>query len=842
MIRKTVLFIMAMLSVSMYAQRQLFFYCPDERQGFHVASINDEDGSWHEIGKLFDSDYGPWGEEKRMYNPYILRASDGTWRAVFQVNDHAPCFAAVYSTDLITWRPQDYPRMSVRGCFSPIIIEKENGFDIHFASSDQGMRMTSATPDFRHFTPDRPADRVFKIRRDNAIVDGKEQEGQLISVPDEVVEQLLAWHAKQRLDQELSRETLTEDQTKLLPLLNTTNIGGEKAVEATLYVNADQEKPISDKLVGIFFEDISYAADGGLYAELIQNRDFEYNEKDFSRGDNHWTATTAWQADGEITVSTDQPLSATNPHHVVVDTKELWNTGWDGIHLKKGDKYNFLFYVRNIDKAKKQFTIVLRNKNGLACEPVSITAKGKLWDCYKAEITATQDCSDAVLAIIPKGKNRAAVDMVSLFPQDTYKGHGLRKDLAEAIAALHPKFVRFPGGCMTHGQGIDNIYHWHHSIGKWQDRQPDFNIWRYHQTRGLGFFEYFQWCEDMGAEPLPVLAAGVPCQNSAANADGYAGQQGGIPMSEMPSYIEEILNMIEWANGDPATSRWAKMRADAGHPQPFNLKYIGIGNEDIISTDFEERCLMICKAIRKRYPNLIICGTVGPFHDPSSDYVEGWKFAREHAKLFDLVDEHYYESTGWFLNNQHYYDQYDRQGPKVYLGEWASRSRTMESALVEAMHLCHVERNGDVVEMTSYAPLLCNEKHQNWNPDLIYFNNEAVTLTPSYETQRLFGTHDGDRYTPSVLDAEPEVSHRVATSIVRNSATGKTYLRLVNALPVSLSLHVPDVTFPSQPVYEGFCGQPADKTVTPITQLIVSDNDIQLPPYSVVNIQIKVGK
>jgi hypothetical protein len=166
----------------------------------------------------------------------------------------------------------------------------------------------------------------------------------------------------------------------------------------------------------------------------------------------------------------------------------------------------------------------------------------------------------------------------------------------------------------------------------------------------------------------------------------------------------------------------------------------------------------------------------------------------------------------------------------------------MESALVEAMHLCHVERNGDVVEMTSYAPLLCNEKHQNWNPDLIYFNNEAVTLTPSYETQRLFGTYDGDRYTPSVLDAEPEVSHRVATSIVRNSATGKTYLRLVNALPVSLSLHVPDVTFPSEPVYEGFCGQPADKSVTPITQLIVSDNDIQLPPYSVVNIQIKVGK
>ena len=828
------------MTIATIAQRQLFFYCPDARQGFHVAAVNDDDGAWHEVGKLFDSDYGPWGEEKRMYNPYILRAKDGTWRAVFQVNDFAPCFAAVYSDDLITWRPQDYPRMSGRGCFSPIIRETDQGFDIHFASADKGMRVTTATRDFRHFTTDRKAEILFKIRKDRAVVDGKEQEGQLITVTDEEVERLMDWHAKLRFDADLYQETLRDDREKLLPKLQTETVDGQSVVTATLYVNKDQEKPISDKLIGIFFEDISYAADGGLYAELVQNRDFEYCEKDFNRDGKTWNATTAWESDGPISVSTEQPLSTNNPHHAVLSSFTLYNKGWDGISVKKGAKYDFSFFVRNIDKNKKRMTVVLMDGDRKLSQPVVIETKGKAWEQYKTVLVADADCASARLAIVPEGKQRAAVDMVSLFPQDTYKGHGLRKDLAEAIAALHPKFVRFPGGCMSHGQGVENIYHWNHTVGPWQDRKPDFNIWHYHQTRGLGFYEYFQWCEDMGAEPLPVLAAGVPCQNSAANAEGYAGQQGGIPMADMPAYIEEILNMIEWANGNPATSQWARLRADAGHPAPFNLKYIGIGNEDIISTDFEERCLMICKAIRERYPEIQICGTAGPFHDPSSDYIEGWRFAKEHKSLFNLIDEHYYESTGWYLNNQHYYDDYDRTAPKVYLGEWASRTTTVESAIVEAMHLCHVERNGDVVEMTSYAPLLCNEKHQNWNPDMIYFNNNGLTLTPSYHTQRLFGTYAGDRHTHSALDAEPEVLHRVTSSLVRDSKTGRQYLRLVNALPLPLRLEVVDLQLPDNPVYEGFCGQPEDKSITPLKQLQVIGNEITLPAYSFV--VVSVGK
>lgn len=428
---------------------------------------------------------------------------------------------------------------------------------------------------------------------------------------------------------------------------------------------------------------------------------------------------------------------------------------------------------------------------------------------------------------------KLAVDMVSLFPHETFKGHGLRKDLAEAIAALHPKFVRFPGGCMSHGQGLDNIYHWNETVGPLQDRKPDKNIWGYHQTRGLGFFEFFQFCEDIGAEPLPVLAAGVPCQNSAPDKNGFGGQQGGIPMSDMPAYCQEILDLIEWANGDPATSKWAKMRADAGHPEPFNLKYIGIGNEDIISTTFEERYEMICKAIKQKYPNIIVCGTVGPFHDPSADYVEGWKFAKAHHDIIDMVDEHYYESPGWFMHHQNYYDDYDRMGPKVYLGEYASRTRTVESALVEAMHLCSLQRNGDVVAMSSYAPLLCKEGYANWNPDMIYFNNDTITsLTPSYYTQLLFGTHSGDRYVASRLSLPEDIAYRVAASVVKDSKTGRTYLTVVNALPTTLNLSVEGLAIPQGAAMVGFSGKVTDKKVE-LEHATASGQQLVLPPYAV---------
>ena len=805
----------------------IFIYSPDERAGLRIAW---HDGnSWQERGQLCSSDYGTWGAEKRMHHPFVCQAKDGTWRLVFQVNDRTPAFAAAYSPDLITWRPQDYPRMSTKNCLEPVVHENQDGtFDVFF-KSPQGKRWTSATPNFRHFTPDRATqigDEVWK--RDTATVGGKLTEGNKFRISAMEWQKIDAFFKQQADDGRRSAERMHDDAKNLSWL--------KEPVKATLSVDLNRQKAISDKLIGIFFEDISYAADGGLYAELVQNRDFEYSRKD--RGE--WNATTAWHSNAPITIAKETPLSTNNPHYAVVTSDSLWNEGWDGIAVEMGKKYDFSVFVRG----KKNFVVALLASDGTVIAKSKLKAKNaESWQQYSLTLTAKRTEPKARLLLLPQGKQQAAIDMVSLFPQETFKNrkNGLRKDLAEVIAALHPKFVRFPGGCMTHGQGLENIYHWQHTVGPLQDRKPDFNIWHYHQTRGLGFYEYFQFCEDIGAEPLPVLAAGVPCQNSVNNREGFGGQQGGIPMDEMPAYIQELLDLIEWANGDPATSKWAKLRADAGHPEPFHLKYIGIGNEDIISTVFEERYEMICRAIRAKYPDIKICGTVGPFHTPSADYIEGWDFTKKHPDLQYMVDEHYYESTGWFMHHRNYYDQYDRQAPKVYLGEWAASTHTKrpntETALSEALYLTDIERNGDVVEMTSYAPLLCKDGHSNWNPDMIYFSNTSVRPTPAYEVQRLFSVNSGDRYIDSKLQmTHSELQHRTGASVVKDSKTGRTYIKLVNALPVELQLSISGLDIPATAKCEGFQGAVTDARVQPYSG--TAGNQITLPPYSLRIIQM----
>ena len=812
--------------------REIFIYSPNERSGLHAAYL-DFEGKWHEIGQLCASDYGPWGAEKRMYYPNVVKASDGTWRAVWQLNDNAPCFAAAYSPDLITWRPQDYPKMSTRNCLRPIVFEGDDGsFDIFYKSGNE-RRYVQASKDFRHFSADEESSISDEAwGGDKAMVGDREYDGQIFDVTQGELIQLLTHFEVLRRDGEMSAERMADDAKRFANL---------QSASATLTVDANRQKAISDRLIGIFFEDISYAADGGLYAELVQNRDFEYNSNDRKE----WNATTAWQSETAITIATDQPLSTNNSHYAILESTAITNEGWDGIaDPDPGQAYNFSMHVRHIDCKKKQWLVQIVTTAGEVLAEAKVTTKGEGWHAYTAvldtrqpKLRAKATTHDCRLRLVPLKKGKAAVDMVSLFPQATFKDrkNGLRRDLAQAIADLHPKFVRFPGGCMSHGQGLDNIYHWHHTVGPLEDRRPDFNIWHYHQTRGLGFYEYFQFCEDIGAEPLPVLAAGVPCQNSAANKDGYAGQQGGISMDDMPAYIQEILDMIEWANGDPATSRWAKMRADAGHPAPFHLKYVGIGNEDIISTVFEERYAMICKAIKEKYPDIVVCGTVGPFHSPSADYVEGWDFAKKHGDIIDMVDEHYYESTGWFVNHQDYYDDYDRKAPKVYLGEYAASTKekrpNIETALAEAIHLCNIERNGDVVAMTSYAPLLAKDKHHNWDPDLIYFSNTEVRTTPSYETQRLFGTYSGDRYIHSQVKADEALARRIVATVVEDSKTHRRLLKVVNALPVPLTLHVEGLSLPEGTPWEGISGQPADQQVK-VEKGKAEGGDLTLPPYS----------
>ena len=412
--------------------------------------------------------------------------------------------------------------------------------------------------------------------------------------------------------------------------------------------------------------------------------------------------------------------------------------------------------------------------------------------------------------------------------------------LKKAYETFHAK------GFEIYGVSLDtDLTRWENTIGPLESRKPLRNLWGYHQTMGLGYYEYFLFCEDIGAEPLPVVAAGVCCQNSSI---GGAGQMG-IPMEKMPEYIESILNLIEWANGDPSESPWAKMRAEAGHPKPFNLKYLGVGNEDLITPVFEERFTMIFKAIKEKYPEIQVVGTSGPFSE-GPDYVEGWKVA---SKLgVPLVDEHYYQPAGWFLNNHDYYDRYDRSKPKVYLGEYAThipgKGNNIETALLEAYHLIGCERNGDIVSMTSYAPLLAKDRRTRWRPDLIYFNNMEVKPGTSYYTQLLFGQNSGNEYIPSVLtlsDNRDDVRKRIGISVVKDSLSQDLILKIVNLLPVkvqaTIDLAVLGITGKQDATKTVLSGMPDDWKARPETSPVAIGPQYrdELPAYSLTVVKLK---
>ena len=518
--------------------------------------------------------------------------------------------------------------------------------------------------------------------------------------------------------------------------------------------------------------------------------------------------------------------------------------------MKAGEKYDFSLFARIPEGSKSGKLLVhLVDADGTVQGETTVTVSSRSWKTYKAVLTAKAS-ADTRLELRPQSAGEIELDMISLFPQNTFKGrkNGLRPDLAQTLADMHPRFVRFPGGCVAHGDGLKNIYQWKNTIGPLEARKPARNLWGYHQSMGLGYYEYFQFCEDIGAEPLPVLAAGVPCQNSACHGDLRGGQQGGIPMSEMGAYIQDILDLIEWANGDAKKTKWGKIRAESGHPKPFNLKYIGIGNEDLITDVFEERFTMIYLAIKEKYPEIIVVGTVGPFNE-GTDYVEGWKLADKLG--VPMVDEHYYQSPGWFLHNQDFYDKYDRsKKTKVYLGEYAThipgRRANMETALTEALYLAALERNGDVVHMSSYAPLLAKDGRTQWNPDLIYFNNREVRPTTGYYVQKLYGQHAGDHYIPSQINLDNQdgrVKLRVGSSIVRDSKTGDVIVKLVNLLPVSIET---DVRLPGMDGIQSsatrtvLAGAP-ETTPLPVTDTIEAGTSFkqELPAYSFTVIRLK---
>jgi len=566
----------------------------------------------------------------------------------------------------------------------------------------------------------------------------------------------------------------------------------------TLRVNVGEPgKPISPDLMGVFFEDLNHAGDGGLYAELIQNRSFEFRATEQPTWNNlsFWTVTPLGGAKGSMRVEQAWPLHPKNPNYATLEVQEpagegvkMLNAGFqDGIALQAGEHYNLAFFTRQLyvgkrwdaRKAEAALPLVVRleTPNGEVLAETKFDIADREWQRLTATFTPSRSEPQARLVFLATALGGLAFDEVSLFPQKTFRGrpNGLRADLAQTIADLKPRFLRFPGGCLVHGNGLGNMYRWQDTVGPIEQRRQQANLWGYHQTVGLGYFEFFQFAEDIGAKPLPVVPAGVCCQNS--DHQGGTGQRG-LPLESMEDYIQEVLDLIEYANG-PATSKWGAVRAAAGHPEPFNLKYLGVGNEDHITFLFQKRFEMIYDAVKAKHPEITVIGTVGPFHS-GDDFDQGWKIANEFS--IPVVDEHYYVSPQWFWDNLNRYDTYDRTKSKVYLGEYAAhdekRRTTLHAALAEAAHLTSLERNADVVLMASYAPLLGREGMTNWNPNLIYFNGTGgVFPTVSYEVQKLFGHHGGDRYLSSSLSGD---SQRLAISSVRDTASGDVILKVVN--------------------------------------------------------------
>jgi alpha-N-arabinofuranosidase len=516
---------------------------------------------------------------------------------------------------------------------------------------------------------------------------------------------------------------------------------------------ADTGVKIQPTMYGIFFEDINLGADGGLYAEMVKNRSFEFEAPlmgwDQPNSDRHKLNDKS----GYATIVVNNKSG--NKNFCRVEVKDaggytLVNEGFRGMGIKANNSYNVSIMAANqegnITKIKFQFV----DANGIVLGETSVSPSSKEWKKYTAPLKATKTEAKGKLKITFEGKGIINIDMVSIFPQDTWKNrpNGLRKDLVQKLYDLNPGFLRFPGGCIVEGRVLEQRYQWKKTVGAVEERETLINRWNtefehkptpdYFQTFGLGFFEYFQLAEDIGAEPLPILSCGIACQFNTGEL---------VPLAELDPYVQDALDLIEFANGS-ATTKWGKLRTDMGHPQPFNLKLIGVGNEQW-GPDYIARYKVFEKAIHDKYPAIRIVSGSGPF--PDGDYFDyGWKQLKDLKA--QIVDEHYYNSPTWFKDNATRYDKYDRKGPKVFAGEYAAQSKAIASAdnknnwdcaLAEAAFMTGLERNAEVVHMTSYAPLFAHADGWQWTPDLIWFNNLESYATPNYYVQKMYGNNAG---------------------------------------------------------------------------------------------------
>ena len=523
--------------------------------------------------------------------------------------------------------------------------------------------------------------------------------------------------------------------------------------------------PIQKTMYGIFFEDINYAADGGLYGELVKNRSFEFPQ-----------TLMGWQTFGCVDVKDDGPFERC-PHYVVLSAPDhkdrrtgLTNEGFFGIGVKKGEQYRFSVWAKAM-QGNGAIRVQLINESSMkerqefAKDEISITSQE--WKKYTITLTSPIELKHAKLRIYLKGTNSVALEHISLFPVNTYKNreNGMRRDLAQALEDLHPGIFRFPGGCIVEGTDLNTRYQWKNTIGPVENRPLNQNRWEhtfdyryypdYYQSYGLGFYEFFQLSEDIGAEPLPILNVGMACQYQNWNKESAH-----MSNNDLRPYIDDCLDLIEFANG-PADSKWGKIRADMGHPEPFNMKYIGVGNEQW-GEFYYERLKPFVAAIRARYPNIKIVGSSGPVPEdvPNDTYKfkEGWKAMTELKA--DLVDEHYYRDEQWFLTHGLRYDTYNRKGPKVFAGEYACHGKGKkwnhyEAAILEAAFMTGFERNADVVHMTTPAPLFAHVDGWQWRPDQIWYDQTQMFRTVSYYVQQMYATNAGTHVLQLCMQKRP---------------------------------------------------------------------------------------
>ena len=518
---------------------------------------------------------------------------------------------------------------------------------------------------------------------------------------------------------------------------------------------------IQPTMYGLFFEDINYAADGGLYAELVKNRSFEFPQ--------HFMG---WKTFGKISLKDDGPFER-NPHYVRLayaghphKQTGLDNEGFFGIGIKKGAEYRFSVWARVAEgETPAKIRVELADTKSMneqqAFATADVTVDSKEWKKYQVILKPEVTNPKAILRIFLASRQTVDLEHISLFPVDTWQGHenGLRKDLVQALADIKPGVFRFPGGCIVEGTDIASRYDWKKSVGMVENRPLNENRWQYtfphrffpdyYQSYGLGFYEFFQLSEEIGAEPLPVLSCGLACQFQNPNMDAH------VPLCDLESYIQDALDLIEFANGAVDTP-WGKIRADMGHPAPFNLKLIGIGNEQW-GKEYPEHLEPFVKAIRKKYPDIKIVGSSGPDSEGEQfDYL--WPEMK--SLKADLVDEHFYRPEAWFLSQGARYDNYDRKGPKVFAGEYACHGKGKKwnhfhASLLEAAFMTGLERNADIVHMATYAPLFAHVEGWQWRPDMIWFDNLNSVCTVSYYVQQLFATHKGTNVLSLTMNKKP---------------------------------------------------------------------------------------